>query len=182
MASIFGKDPTDPPVPAFARERIEKEIEHLKKPQSTRSSPKDSQTLGVFVSMMIGLAIFGLYAMDPFLFAWYKGDAIRAYLYLHSYDTGQKAQALAMSGIFTPDDLLVLNQRQGTFQDYYPSRQAAYDNADAIINFMKGVAKFHDGPYDALDPLGKVRYTLFCRWGLIPPTQWAILNPKIKDQ
>jgi hypothetical protein len=183
MASIFGKDPSqEPGQSAYARERIEKEIEHLKKPKSTRQGADERKTLGIFVCSVIALVLFGLYAMDPFLFSWYKGDAIKDYLYLHNYDTGQKAQALATCGILTPADVQILNQRQGSFQDYYPSLQEADKNADSIIGFMNGLSKLRNGPPDDLDALGKIRYNLFCKWGVIPPKEWSALNPVIKDE
>ena len=182
-SSIFGKDPSKEPVPhAFARERIEKEIAHLKKPQSTRHGPNEHNTRGIIATCVILLAIVGLYFMDPFFYSWYKGDAIQAYLYLHNCDSDQKAQALVSTGILTQEEVEILNRRHGSFQDYYSSPQDAEKMADSIISFMNGLSKLRNGPYDDLDPLGKIRYNLFCRWGLPPPSEWTALNPFIKDE
>jgi hypothetical protein len=182
-SSIFGKDPSKQPAPhPFARERIEKEIAHLQNPQSTRRGPNERMTQGISFSCVILLAVAGLYLMDPFLYAWYKGDAIQAYLYLHNCDSEQKAQAIVATGILTEGDVDILNHRNGSFQDYYSSPQDAERAADTIISFMNGLSKLHTGAYDNLDTLGKIRYNLFCRWGLIPPSEWAMLNPAIKDK
>jgi hypothetical protein len=182
-SSIFGKDPSNQPVPSpFARERIEKEIAHLKKPQSTRHGPNQRMSLGVFTCCLIVFVLVGLFIMDPFVYAWYRGDAIQDYLYLHNYDSDQKANALVATGILSSDDAAVLNARQGSFQDYFVSPEAAEKKADDIIAFMKGLSELRNGPYDNLDTLGKIRYNLFCRWGLIPPSNWPILNPKVKTE
>jgi hypothetical protein len=182
-SSIFGKDPSDKPTAsAYARERIEKEIEHLKKPKSTRYGPNERMTLGIFVSGVIAAAIAALYLMDPLLYAWHKGDAVQAYLYLHNYDSDLKAQALVTSGILTPDEATLLNHRQGSFQDYYSSPEQAEKTADSLIAFMNDMSKLRSGPYQDLDTLGKIRYNLFCRWGLIPPSQFSFLNPAIKSE
>lgn len=183
MATIFDKDPSDrPAAPPYARERIEQEIAHLKKPQSTRHAADERRSLGIFVSFLIVSAIVGLYVMDPFLYSWYKGDAIKAYLYLHNYDDDQKARNIAATGILTDSDVEILNHRQGSFQDYYTTRQDAEKDANSVISFMNGLSKLRGGRYDDLDPLSKVRYNLFCRWHLIPPTEWPALNPQIKDE
>jgi hypothetical protein len=183
MASIFGKDPANQPAPdVYARERIEQEIAHLKKKQSVRHGPDERKTLGIFVTFIILAVLGGLYAMDPFFYSWYKGDAIKAYLYLRSYSGDQKAQAIAATGIFTHSDLDILSHRQGSFQDYYASLEDAQKDADTIINFMNNVSKLRAGRYDDLGPVDKIRYNLFCRWGIMPPTQWSFLNPEIKDE
>ena len=182
-SSIFGKDPSQQPVPpAFARARIEREIAHLKKPQSTRHGPNEHDIQGIFSFCVILFAIIGLYFMDPFFYSWYKGDAIQAYLYLHNCDSDQKAQALIATGILTQEDVEILNRRHGSFQDYYSSPQEAEKTADSIISFMNGLSKQRTGPYDDLDLLGKIRYNLFCRWGLNPPSEWTSLNPAVKDE
>jgi hypothetical protein len=180
-SSIFGKDPSDKPAPdAYARERIEQEIAHLKKPQSTRHGPDERKTLGILVSFTILFVIAGLYLMDPFLYSWYKGDAVQDYLYLHS-ENDTKADALAATGILTEEDIAVLNHRQGSFQDYYASPADAEKMADTIIGFMHGLSKLRSGRYDDLDILGKIRYNLFVRWGLVPPSEFTFLDPSIKS-
>ncbi|HUB68347.1 MAG TPA: hypothetical protein VL981_12755 [Candidatus Methylacidiphilales bacterium] len=182
-SSIFGKDPAKQPVPdPFARERIEKEIEHLKKPQSTRYGANQKMSLGIFTCCLGVFILLGLFLMDPFKYAWYRGDAIEDYLYLHNYDSDQKANALVATGILSPDDATILNRRQGSFQDYFASPAAAEQKAEDIIAFMKGLSELRNGPYTELDTLGKIRYNLFCRWGLIPPSSWTILNPKVKTE
>ncbi|MCE0499131.1 MAG: hypothetical protein LV481_14415 [Methylacidiphilales bacterium] len=182
-SSIFDKDPSKQPVPsAYARERIEKEIAHLQKARSTRHRTDERHTLGFIVVCVILLAIAGLYFMDPIIYSWDKGDAMQAYLYLHNCGSDQKARALVATGILTQAEVEILNRRHGSFQDYYASPQAAQKTADSIINFMNGLSTQRDGPYDSLDILGKIRFNLFCRWGLIPPTEWPSLNPVVKEE
>jgi len=182
-SSIFDKDPSKQPVPpAFARERIEKEIAHLKKPQSTRYGPNVRNTYGIFTSCLILFAFIGLYVMDPFFYSWYKDEAIQAYLYLHNCDSDQKAQALAATGILNQEEVQILNHRTGSFLDYYASHQDAEKTADSIVSFMNGLSQLRTGSYDDLDFLGKIRYNLFCRWGIIPPREWPVINPVIKDE
>ena len=183
MASIFSREPNDKkPLDPFARERIASEIDHLKKPKSVRNAREQSQRLGVWVSVLVLLVLLGLFFMDPVVFSWKRGDAIHAYLYLHNYGKEDKAQAIAATGIFTTSDINALNHRQGSFQDYFPTPAAAADSADSIVAYMKGVTDLHARRYDRLDILGKIRYQLFVRWGLDPPTQWDMINPSVSVQ
>jgi hypothetical protein len=183
MASIFSREPGDKkPLDPFARERIASEIDHLKKPKSVRNAREQSQRLGIWVSVLGVLVLLGLYFMDPVVFSWKRGDAIHAYLYLHNFGKEAKAQAIAASGILTTSEIDTLNRRQGSFQDYFPTPAAAADSADSIVAYMKGVADLHARRYDRLDILGKIRYQLFVRWGLDPPTQWDMINPSVNGQ
>jgi hypothetical protein len=120
-----------------------------------------------------------LYLMDPVIHAWYKGEGIRTYLYLHNYGTGTLSTELATSGLFTPDEIQTLDRRQGSFQDYYASPQAANDQAEAIVNYTAHVRDLHAGKYQGLDPVGRMRYLLFIRTGLVLPTDWSVLDPSI---
>jgi hypothetical protein len=125
------------------------------------------------------LALLGLFFLDPVVFSWKRGDAIHAYLYLHNFGKEEKAQAIAASGILTASEIDILNHRQGTFQDYFPTPASAADCADSIVAYLKSVADLHARRYDRLDVLGKIRYQLFVRWGLDPPTQWDMINPSV---
>jgi hypothetical protein len=180
MPSIFNRDPGDPKQPsAYARDRIEAEIAHLKKRKPVRDARQTSQMLGAWVSVLLVLALFVLFFMDPVLHSIKRGDAIHAYLYLHGYGSDAKAQALAATGILTANEVDLLNHRQGAFQDLFPSPGAADAAADDVIRYMKGVENLHSGHDDRLDWLGKIRYQLFMRWGLSPPTEWDFLNPSV---
>src|SRR5258707_1818621 len=90
MESLFHKDPTLRPPPS-PYEQIAPEIEHLKKKTSIRSGKAgDKATLGRFCVLTAIATLLALYFMDPFLYAIHKGDAIRAYLYLHNYRGGNE--------------------------------------------------------------------------------------------
>jgi hypothetical protein len=180
MASIFSREPGDKkPLDPFARERIEREIGHLKKRAPVRDAREQSRRVGIWVTTLVVLALLGLFFMDPVAHSWERGDAIHAYLYLHNFGKEDKAQAIAASGIFTASEIDLLNHRQGSFQDYYSSPAAAAATADSIVAYMKGVADLHAQRYDRLDLLGKIRYQLFIRWGIDPPTEWDMLNPAV---
>lgn len=180
MASIFSREPNDKkPLDAFSRERIESEIDHLKKRKPVRDAREQGRRLGIWVSVLGVLGLLGLFFMDPVVFSWKRGDAIHAYLYLHNFGKEAKAQAIAASGILTTSDIDTLNHRQGSFQDYFPTPAAAAASADSIVAYMKGVEDLHARRYDRLDILGKIRYQLFVRWGLDPPTQWDMINPSV---
>jgi hypothetical protein len=182
MASIFDKDPAEKPeVPIYGRERIESEIAHLKKPKSVRDLKAEKYAYARFIVVTLVLAIIGLYVLDPILFAYHRGDAIRAYLYLHNYGSDAKAQALASTRILTADEILTLNHRTGSFQDYYPSAQAATDKADEIIAYLQNVHNLHIGKYDQLTLLNKVRFYLFVQTGIPLPTEWSALNPSVGE-
>lgn len=180
MASIFSKDPTArPPLPPYAIERIQREIDHLKKRTSVRTLGGSSLTLSRMISAIALCSIIALYFMDPFLYAYHKGDAIRTYLYLHNHGSEEKAQTLASTGIFTENEVNDLRHRQGSFQDYFSSPQQAEQTADSIMSYMSGLNSLHSGQYDRLDPIGKLRYILFVRTGLFLPSIWSGLNPSV---
>jgi hypothetical protein len=48
--------------------------------------------------------------------------------------------------------------------------------------YINSVKLLHDGKYDKLDTVGKVRYVLFVKPGLgaFLPTQWHFLNPSVE--
>jgi len=119
--------------------------------------------------------------MDPFLYALHKSDAIRIYLYLHTYGAGPETNALIASGIFSQDEIATLNRRQGSFQDYFPSPDQAARKATAIVDYMNGLRALHEGNYKQLDPIGKVRCVLFISTGLPLPTTWTSLTPTVTE-
>jgi len=180
MASLFSKDPTArPPLPPYAIERIQKEIEHLRKRQSTRDAAGKNLAFARLAASCALCALVWLYFMDPFLYAFHKGDAIRTYLYLHNHGSEAKAQALAATRIFSNTEIDYMNHQQGSYQDYFASPQQAEQKADSIVNYMNGLNQLHTGQYDQLDPVGKLRYLLFVRTGLLPPSDWSTLNPSV---
>ncbi len=119
--------------------------------------------------------------MDPFLYAWHKSDAIKAYLYLHNHYSDSSTQALASSGIFTKSEIRQMNEREGNYDDYFSSANEAQQKASGIVGFMAGIRDLRAGRYDLLDPIGKLRFLLFVRIGLNPPTVWSGLNPSVLD-
>jgi hypothetical protein len=180
MGSIFSSEPGDKkPLDPYAHERIQREIDHLKKPRPVRDAREQSRRLGIWVTVLAVLALLGLFFMDPVVHSWKRGDAVHAYLYLHNYGREERAQAIAASGIFTSSEIDELNHRQGSFQDFFPTPAAAVESADSIVAYMQGVANLHAQRYDRLDILGKIRYQLFVRWGLEPPTEWDMINPSV---
>ncbi|MEI9999324.1 MAG: hypothetical protein WDO13_09220 [Verrucomicrobiota bacterium] len=122
-----------------------------------------------------------LYLMDPVLHAWYKGEAVKTYLYLHNFGSAQQVDALVASRILSPEEVHVLDGRRGSFQDYYPSPQQANDTAQTIMDYMAEVRALHAGRYQSLDPVGRMRYLLFIRTGLVLPTSWDFLDPSVND-
>jgi len=176
--SLFRKDTSkgSPPTPY---ELIDSEIAHLKKGSSIRQGPgaKTNTHPWLIILGLCGLA--WLYVMDPFLHAWYKGEAVRTYLYLHNYGTGPLLNDLIATRIFSPDEVEALNHRNGSFQDYYASPEAANREAQTILNYMTAVRLLHAGKYQQLDPVGRARYLLFIRTGIIPPTQWSVLDASV---
>lgn len=171
-------NPSTRPAP-FSRELIEKEIEHLKKGKSVRQARESHRSrLGVAVCGAV-FVLFGLWAMDPVLFSYNRGDAIHAYLYLHNYGDDHKADALAACGLLTPREAHKLSIRQGKFQDYFNGTGDAEQKAAALIQYMKGVRALHEGRYDDLTLLNKIRYILFIKTGLTPPIQWDFLDSSI---
>jgi len=177
--SLFKRKAPERREPLSPYDLIEGEIVHLKKGYSVRygSQPQRHTPMWVVVLGFCGLAY--LYLFDPFAHAWYKGEAIKAYLYLHSYGAGKEASQLAASGIFSPDELTLLNQQHGSYQDYYATPQAAADEATTIVTYLTSVKLLHAGRYQELDPLGRMRYLLFIRTGLFLPTSWSILDPAV---
>ncbi len=178
--SLFQKNNPEKPTPT-PYELIDKEIDHLKKGTSVRYGRPAKRGA---VPWLIILGIFGLawlYFMDPICHAWYKGEAIRAYLYLHTYGTGPQTSGLIASGILSPDELKVLNRRDGSFRDYFASPDAANRRAQAITDYMANVTLLHAGKYQTLDPIERMRYLLFIKTGIPMPTQWDFLDPSVGE-
>jgi hypothetical protein len=163
----------------YARELIEKEIDHLKKGRSTREAKEARRGRAGGTIFLVVVVLFTLYALDPFLFSYYRGDAIRVYLYLHNYGDDREAAALAACGLLRPGEVRELNQRQGAFQDYFNGTGPAEEKAAALIHYMDGVRALHKGDYAALSPLNKLRYILFVKTGLMPPIRWDFLNSSV---
>jgi hypothetical protein len=177
--SLFDKNgPQDRPL--TPHERLAPEIAHLKKGSSVRHGPNAKNRFSPWLIVFLICALIWLYIMDPVIHGWYRGEAVRTYLYLHNYSTGPVVDQLVATGIFAPDEVHTLNNRQGAFQDYYESPQAANHQAQVIINFMKGVHLLHEGDYDQLDWIGRLRYNLFIRWSVPLPTDWTFLDPTIE--
>jgi hypothetical protein len=173
------KEPEErPPTPL---EMIEPEIVHLKKGYSIRYGEKGKPKRPLWLVVLAFFAFGWLYLADPILHAWYKGDAANAYLYLHNYGTGPLMNRLAATGILSPEEIDRLEHRQGSFQDLYASPVAADAQAQTIIDYMKSVHDLHVGNYQNLSPIGRARYLLFIRTGLILPTQWNFLDPSVPD-
>lgn len=165
--------------PTFAPELIEKEIAHLKKRKGVRNTEETKRAKWKIVVALGVVALLWLYTMDVFLFSYNRGDAIRVYLYLHNYGNNAHAQAVAACGLLTPYEVSVLNHRQGSFQDYFNGTVPADKCAADLVAYMDQVHALHDGKYDSLSTLNKVRYFLFIKTGLIPPTRWQALNSSI---
>jgi hypothetical protein len=179
--SLFHKKPVpDPSLTPY--ELIEPEIVHLKKGYSIRHGAKTRKKSPLWLVVLGFCGLAWLYLMDPIIHAWYKGEAAKTYVYLHNYGAGPLVDNLIKSGILTLDEIDVLNRRHGSFQGYYPSPQAADDEAQKIIDYMDSVHQLHNGLYQDLDPIGRMRYLLFIRTGLVLPTDWAFLDPNIKDE
>ena len=172
MESTAPKDP-------FSRELIEKEIAHLKKKGSSRNNREAQRYTSRSLLTLAILAVLWFYAMDPFLHAYYRGNAVHAYLYLHNYGDDKKAAALADTRIFTTYEIKQLDERQGSFQDYFRNVEAANESSEDIIRYMNGVHDLHEGNYAKLTPFNKVRYELFVKTGLTPPMRWDFLDPSI---
>jgi len=175
--------PTRPPQPEgptpYARELIEHEIEHLKKRRGVRHVQETERAWGKLLICLAVLGVLWLYVMDPFLFSYNRGDAIHVYLYLHNYGSDAKAQAVAASGLLTPNEVTQLDHRQGAFQDYFNGTGPAEQRAAELIAYMDQVRALHEGRYEALSPVNKLRYYLFVKTGLMPPTRWTSLDSPI---
>jgi hypothetical protein len=163
----------------FSRDLIEKEIVHLKKGRSTRQAKEERRgRMGGSVFLIV-VVLFGLYALDPILFSYNRGEAIRVYLYLHNYGDDRQAEAVGACGLLLPGEVRELNKRQGAFQDYFNGTGAAEKQAAGLIRYMDGVRALHENRYDALTPLNKLRYVLFVKTGLTPPIRWDFLNSSV---
>jgi hypothetical protein len=179
-SSLFQRKPGPPAEPPSPYELIEPEIVHLKKGYSIRYGAKPRKRTPLWVVFLGFCGLVWLYLQDPFLHAWYKGEAAKAYVYLHNYGAGKDAVELAASGILTPEEVSALDQRHGSFQDSYPSPQVAARQAQAIIAYLVAVRELHAGSYQELDPVGRMRYLLFIRTGLVLPRQWDFLDPTVQ--
>ena len=179
MASLFHKDSPEEKKAPTPHDLIAKEVEHLKKGTSVRhgGASKNRNVPWLVVIGFVGLA--WLYLMDPFYHAWYKGEAIRAYLYLHQYGGQPDIDALVGSHILSPQDIDVLNHRSGTYRDYYSSADDARKRVDVIVKYMNDVQLLHAEKYQTLDPVGRMRCVVFIRFGIVLPTDWAFLDPSI---
>jgi hypothetical protein len=179
MQPSSSRSPSGKPDP-FRRDLIEKEIAHLKKGRSVRTAGAEARGFSRVVMIAAILGAVALYVMDPLFFAYHRGDAIRAYLYLHNYGNDHKAAELAHSGYLSEYEQQVLDKRLGSFQDYFVGTEAAEKKADALILYLKGVHDLHHDAYAALTPVNKLRYVLFVKTGLNPPVRWEFLNPSIE--
>ena len=176
--SLFQKAAPRPNVPS-PYELIEPEIVHLKKGYSIRYGPKAPKRAPPWVLVIGFLALAWFYLMDPIMHAWYRGEAVHTYLYLHNYGSGELASKLAATQILNADEINTLNHRQGSFQDYYSTPADAVKEANVIIKYMDDVKLLHSKNYQQLDPVGRLRYLLFIRTNLFLPTSWDFLDPGI---
>jgi len=176
--SLFQKN-TPKEIQPTPHELIEPEIVHLKKGYSIRHGPKAKKGPSPWIVVTAFCGLAWLYLMDPVIHAWYKGEAIRTYLYLHNYDAGPSADNLIATQLFSPDEVLALNRQQGSFQDYYASPVAAEHQAQVIIDYLNNVRLLHEGRYETLDPVGRMRYALFIYPGIVLPTDWSFLDPSV---
>jgi hypothetical protein len=178
--SPFEKD-TPPKAPPSHYELIEHEISHLKKGSSTRHGPGARPKTAPWILVLVFLTLAWLYLMDPPMHAWYKGEAVRAYLYLHNYSNGTLVGQLVATRILSPDEIATLDRRSGSFQSYYASPEAANRAAQKIVDYMNDVSALHDGRYEKLDPLQRMRCFVFIDTGIIVPTRWDFLDPSVGD-
>jgi hypothetical protein len=162
-------------------ELIEPEIVHLKKGYSIRYGKKTERRAPPWLMVVAFLGLAWLYLMDPAMHAWYKGEAMRTYVYLHNYGSAKLAQELVASRILTTDEATMLDHQLGSFQDYYSTPQAAIDSADTIIKYQNGVQLLHAGKYAKLDPVGRMRYLLFVKTNLLLPISWDWLDPSVSE-
>ncbi len=164
-------------MPRYGIERIKEEIDHLKNRAAVRTPYQRNMAYARGITVLVLGSLIWLYIMDPILYAFHKGDAIRTYLYLHNCGCDQKAIALAESGILDETEVDDLNRQHDSYQDYFSSPQRAEQEADKIIHYMNGLYYLRTGQYDLLDRVGKVRYEIFVRFGILPPQRWSFLNP-----
>jgi hypothetical protein len=179
MASLFDKE-----IPAGATptpyELINPEIVHLKKGYSIRHGERARKKMPTWLLVMTFGCLAWIYLMDPILHAWYKGEAIRDYLYLRDYGNASLTASLIATGILSAEDVELLNHRHGSYESYYASPDAANHQAQTIIDYMSKVRALHQGRYQGLDPLGRMRYLLFIRLGIFVPTDWSFLDPSVQ--
>jgi hypothetical protein len=123
--SLFQRKQAEPTGPATPHELIEKEVAHLKKKKSSRYGEKPVRTASVWGLVCVICAIIGLYCMDPVMHAWYKSDAIKAYVYLHYFGTSEQAAELASTGILRPDEIVALDRSAQTYKDTFSTLQEA---------------------------------------------------------
>ena len=178
MESIFRKDPTSRAPTVL--ERIGPEISHLQKGGATAREGARTSKIGAWIAALVLLSLLALFLMDPFLYSFNKSEAIRAYLYLHNYDSTAATDALVKSGMFSKAEVRVMSERHGAYQSYFSTPDQAEASAASIVAFMNGLHDLHNGHYEKLDTLGKLRYLLFVRNGLHPPSSWSMLNPTIE--
>ena len=178
--SLFQRKPHGPSAPPTPHELIEREIVHLKKKKSVRYGD-NPRKMSLWLLVVAACGLVWLYLQDPIEHAWYKGEAIKAYVYLHNYGAGKEVDELAASGILQPEEVVQLNQRHGSFQDYYSTPEAAAHDALNIVSYMASVKELHAGRYEDLDPLGRMRYALFIRTGIVLPTAWQFLDPVVNE-
>ena len=172
-ASTSGK-----PAP-FSRDLIAKEIDHLKKRRGVRHAQDTERGWSKGLLFLAVLALLWLYAMDPFYFSYNRGDAARVYLYLHNYGSDARAHEVAACGLLTPNEVARLDHRTGAFQDYFNGTGPASSKAEELIAYMDQVRALHQGRYESLSLVNKLRYFLFVKTGLTPPIHWAALNSSI---
>jgi hypothetical protein len=176
--SLFQRKPAESSNgPLSPIQLIEREIDHLKRGTSVRHGNRPQRKASAWFFGLAVCASVLLYILDPIEHAWYRGDAISAYLYLHSYGTGHDADRLAGCGILRPEEVAELNDMHGSYQDSYDSPQAAARSAQAVVYFMTQAKELRAGHYYQLDWLERVRYILFIRTGLVPPLAWDFLDP-----
>jgi hypothetical protein len=178
--SLFQKNaPREAPPTPY--ELIEPEIVHLKKGYSIRYGEKRPKRTAPWILIIGFLWLVWLYVMDPVIHAWYKGEAVRTYLYLHNYGAGPELQKLVATGLLNQDEIAVLNSRHDPVQDYYATPQAAAAQATAITTYLNNVALLHAGKYQQLDPIGRMRFLLFIRTKLYLPQSWDFLDPSVSS-
>ncbi len=179
MASLFNKD-SEVKQPISNLDKIESEVAHLKKKNSVRDQP-GAKKVAPWIFTLIILGLIGLYIMDPGLHALYKGEAIRAYLYIHNYGSAARADELAATRIFTEDEVAALNRKHGSYQDYFSSPEAADRTAQSVIDYMKQVEALHSDKYNELDHINKIRYVMFIKSDIPTPTAWSSLDPSVSQ-
>ncbi len=180
MGSLFDKNPSEPPpADGYSRHLIAGEIAHLKKPQGTRASPRERAVQAQTFFWVLGLALVAIYCADPFLHAYYKGDAIKAYPYLCSLGRGDEAQPLADSGILASDELMILKRQAASSGDLFSSPDSARAVSDKVVQYQKEMDALHSGHPEQLGEFNKLRYEIFYHFGLSTPRDWTFLDPKV---